>query len=304
MPRKKTEPTFNEGEVEPKGHRRINTATGAFVRTVEVSAKRGAWQDRRRSELLSVAKGAPQVVIKIWSGGKTFRSVKESLAYISRLGELPLENEDGETILGKDQLYALGLEWRDGGTPIPDESMLTEYQCFVFCAPKAVDPALVESAASEVISELFQGFQYVKALHKKETDPSPRASDYPHLHLIVKSRSLMGDRLFLGARRAMYLRERYAQALRDRGVEMAATRKFEQFKDRRPDENREVEQTGTRGLADDSYALQTYSDLWEKLQNGTTLERLQATIVSDYIETHTGIDLEKSRQPGGSGRER
>lgn len=304
MPKKKAGAVFNEGDVEPKGRRRINSATGAFVRTVDLSARLETWKKHKPSELLSVAKGAPQAVIKSWSGGKSFRRVKDSLNYISRSGQLPLENEDGETIVGEDQLLALGLEWRDGGTPIPDESTLTEYHCFVFCAPKAVDPTLLESAASEVIAEVFEGFQYVKALHKKETDPSPRASEYPHLHLIVKSRSLAGDRLYLGANLPVYLRQRYAQALRDRGVEMAATYRSERFPDRRPDENRDVDQTGTRGPADDSYALQTYSSLWEKLQNGTTLERLQASIVSKYIQTHTGIDLEKSRQPGGSGRER
>lgn len=304
MSKKPDEPFFNDGEVEAKGRRRINVTTGLTVRSVISSAKRGDWQKRRHTEMFYAAKGAPETVVKIWSGGKTFRSVAAALDYVSRSGHLTLTNEDDEKIQGPDQLAALGLEWRDGGSPIPDESALKEYECFVFCAPATVDPSTVYSAASDVISDVFQGFQYVKVLHTKETDPSPRASEYPHLHLIVKSRSLAGDRFHPGGRFVMYLRERYAQALRDRGVEVAATRRFERFRGAGHEKSLGAEKAGFQIPAEDRCAFNAYNALWERLQTGGSLERLQAGVIARYVHTHTGIDLERSIDRGGPSRER
>ncbi|ADU13947.1 hypothetical protein [Asticcacaulis excentricus] len=304
MPKKRNEPFFNDGEVEAKGSRRINLTSGLAVRTVILSAGRGDWLKRRHTEMFYAAKGAPEAVVKMWSGGKTFRSVAGALDYVSRSGHLTLTNEDDEKIQGPDQLHALALEWRDGGSPIPDESAYKEYECFVFCAPKPVDPGTVYSAASEVISEAFEGFQYVKVMHTKETDPSPRASEYPHLHLIVKSRSLAGDRFRPGWRSVMYLRERYAQALRDRGVEMAATRKFARFRDAGHEKPLGAEKPGFEIPAEDRCAFNAYSALWERLQTGGSLERLQAGVIAGYVHTHTGIDLERSIDRGGPSRER
>lgn len=304
MSKKPDEPFFNDGEVEAKGRRRINLTTGLTVRSVISSAKRGDLQKRRHTEMFYAAKGAPETILKIWGGGKTFRSVAVALDYVSRSGHLTLTNEDDEKIQGPDQLAALALEWRDGGSPIPDESALKEYECFVFCAHTTVDPSTVYSATSDVISDVFQGFQYVKVLHTKETDPSPRASEYPHLHLILKSRSLAGDRFYQGRRFVMYLRERYAQALRDRGVEVAATRRFERFRDAGHEKPFGAEKAGFEIPAEDSVAFNAYSALWERLQTGGSLERLQAGVIARYVHTHTGIDLEKSIDRGGPSRER
>jgi hypothetical protein len=47
------------------------------------------------------------------------QAIKEHLDYISREGELELENDRGEEIRGREALAGLALEWQYGGGLIP-----------------------------------------------------------------------------------------------------------------------------------------------------------------------------------------
>ena len=93
-----------EEEIELKG-RTGNLDNAAFVYSSSQKNQeqyRGYWQGSI-SDRLRVARKTPQAVIKITSHNHGKAAVKRRLDYISREGELMLETEIGERLLGNDE---------------------------------------------------------------------------------------------------------------------------------------------------------------------------------------------------------
>ncbi len=191
-----------------------------------------------RSKLGSIAKRAPEVMVKITVGredpatGKPMptmtdmRSIKAHFDYISRNGQIELEDEDGNTVTGRDGLNALRDEWRNGGFQIPEEGG-TKREAFniILSMPEGTDPLAVKRAVRDFAASEFADHQYVMALHTFDTDPDPKPSPHPHVHLSVKATSLDGVRLNPRKVDLQRWREGFAEALREHGVEAAATKR-------------------------------------------------------------------------------
>ena len=84
------------------------------------SGRMDATQVRRRVH--SLVKRRPQVMVRISGGGKSIRRIKAHLDYISRNGQIPLEDQQGDKFTGRDDLAALREEWRFGGFAIDDNA--------------------------------------------------------------------------------------------------------------------------------------------------------------------------------------
>jgi hypothetical protein len=205
-----------------------------------------------RSKLGAIARRTPEVMVKITPGApKGMRQIKRHLDYISRKGEIPLEDQDGDVIVGKLALEQLRDDWQHGGAYIADEpGRFREAFHIVFSMPEGTDELAVKRAVRDFAAREFEGHQYVMAMHTFDTDPDPEPSKHPHVHLAVKAR---GDDLTrLSPRKAdlQRWREGFAAALREHGVEAAATNRLQRLKRERS------EKQAVRQIRDSGRALQ------------------------------------------------
>jgi len=200
-----------------------------------------------RGKLGSIAKRTPQVMVKISGGGKSMAQIKNHLDYISRNGKLEVEDQDGATVTGRDELQELKEEWRVGGFPIPDESNKREAFNIVLSMPEGTPALAVKRAARDFAAAEFTDHQYVMVLHTFDTDPDPVPSKHPHVHLAVKATSLDGTRLNPRKADLQRWREGFARALQEHGVEAAATNRQQRLSQRKRGEKQSVRHMRDRG---------------------------------------------------------
>jgi len=176
-----------------------------------------------RQKLQAMVRRAPQVVVKLVKAPKGMKGISNNFTYISRDGQLEIEDQDGQVIQGKDAVADLKAEWRDGGIPIAADSTMRDAFHLVLSMPTRTDPLAVQRAARDFAKQEFPGFQYAMVLHTFETDPDPNPSPHPHVHLTVKAAGLDGVRLNPRKTDLQRWREGFAEALRDHGIEATTT---------------------------------------------------------------------------------
>ncbi|MYN42765.1 hypothetical protein GTP55_25815 [Duganella sp. FT109W] len=186
-----------------------------------------------RQRLNGIVRKTPQAMVRISGGGRGMRRIRAHLDYISRHGQLPLEDQDGERYVGKDDLAWLGYAWQNGGTPIPDESGRREALNIVLSMPAGTDAQSLQRAARDFAREEFSGHQYAMALHTYLDDPAKEPSPHPHVHLCVKIADEEGRRLNPRKEDLRRWRERFAGRLHERGIDAAASSRLERFQPKR-----------------------------------------------------------------------
>jgi type IV secretion system T-DNA border endonuclease VirD2 len=167
-----------------------------------------------RAKLARIVRGAPEVVVKVTGRQKGASHVKAHLDYIGRKGEIDIETRDGELLTSKDDIAERAEEWSDTlqWRSRPTVSSVS----MIFSMPEGTDPDKVLGAVRALAhSEFSDNHDYVLALH---TD-TPR----PHVHLTVQAEGLDRTRFNPRPVQLNRLRERFAQALRERGVAAEAT---------------------------------------------------------------------------------
>lgn len=214
-----------DAEFNARQTRRVNT------RSIGAVKPRTATQVLER--LRHIVRGTPQVVVRISGGGRGMARIRAHLHYISRHGQLALEDQDGEQHLGKQDLAWLEYEWQAGGVPIAEESARREAVNIVLSMPAGTDAHALQRAAREFAAQEFAGHQYAMALHTHEHDPSRHAAPQPHLHLCVKSSGIDGRRLNPRKDDLRRWRERFAERLREHGIDAAASGRLERFQPQR-----------------------------------------------------------------------
>ena len=162
-------------------------------------------------------------MVKLARAPKGMRGIANNLTYISRHGQLDLEDEDGQLISGKEALEDVQAEWEHGGTPIPAQSRARDAFHLVLSMPQGTDPLGVQRAVREFAKREFPIHQYAMVLHTFDTDPDPNPSVHPHVHLTVKALSFEGTRLNPRKPDLQRWREGFAEALRDQGIEAMTT---------------------------------------------------------------------------------
>ena len=176
-----------------------------------------------RQKLQAMVRRSPQVVVKLVRAPKGMKGISNNLTYISRDGQLEIEDQDGQVIHGKDAVADLKAEWRDGGMPIAPDSTMRDAFHLVLSMPTRTDSLSVQRAARDFAKREFSGFQYAMVLHTFETDPDPHPSPHPHVHLTVKALGLDGIRLNPRKPDLQRWREGFAEALREHGIEATTT---------------------------------------------------------------------------------
>lgn len=162
-----------------------------------------------------VASNSSEVMVKITGFGKGAAHVKAHLDYISRNGKVELENDRGEMLTGKEDVKALFKDWEksfsdDGGRHKRDTMHM------VLSMPETTDPESVRNAVREFTRSAFsKNHEYVFALHTDEP--------HPHCHVTVKCLGFDGKRLNPKKADLQEWREKFAEKLRDQGVEAEAS---------------------------------------------------------------------------------
>ncbi|MBX3349003.1 MAG: relaxase/mobilization nuclease domain-containing protein [Nitrospira sp.] len=239
-----------------------------------------------RQKLQSMVRRAPQVVVKLVRAPKGMKGISNNLTYISRDGQLEIEDQDGQVIQGKDAVADLKAEWHDGGTPILADSTMRDAFHLVLSMPTRTDPLSVQRAARDFATREFSGFQYVMVLHTFETDPDPHPSPHPHVHLTVKAAGLDGIRLNPRKADLQRWREGFAEALREHGIEATTTSRIHRT----------------------THERWTVRHLSEPSKKGETLERLKRTTrrhgrVQEVIRNYEQVMRALARSDRGEDRQ-
>lgn len=176
-----------------------------------------------RSKATRTAGGSSEVMVKITGFGKGAAHVKAHLDYITRNGKLEMENEQGETFLGKDDVKRLFGDW---ATDIESKDISRgakgrhreqrDTMHMMLSMPESTNPEDVRKAVRAFTKEAFsKNYEYVFALH---TDQA-----HPHCHVTVKCLGFDGKRLNPRKADIQEWREVFAVKLREQGVDAEAT---------------------------------------------------------------------------------
>ena len=180
-----------------------------------LAARQRAAAIRARIEA-TVVRRVPQVMVKVTGGGRGMKAIAAHFRYISKNGRLEIEDERGQTALGKDALRELADDWRLGGSLIEDASDRREAFNIMLSMPHGTDPLTVQWAARAFAQVELADHKYVMVLHDHQANP--------HVHISVRAESKHGRRLNPRKTDLHRWRETFAEKLRERGVEGEATR--------------------------------------------------------------------------------
>ena len=184
-----------------------------------------------RERLARTIRKVPEVMVKITSSCKGMKQIGRHMDYISRKGQIELEDQDGLVVVGKDQVKELKQEWRIGGPEeILDESSRRDTLNIVFSMPAHTDEVSMKRAVRAFAAAEFEDHQYVFAYHTQATDPDPDPPAHPHVHLSVKTHGMSGLRLNPRKADLQRWREDFAAQLRAHGIEANATSRLARLK--------------------------------------------------------------------------
>ena len=178
------------------------------------------------TNLQAAARKHPEVMVKIpkrhSQNSKGMKGIRNHLDYVSRNGEVVLENQNGEQIQGKKAVQQHIENWQNR-FGIANDTAHREALNIVLSMPAGTPPQAVLNAAREFAAEQFPNHEYVFALHHE----SDRAGEppHPHVHLAVLMRDNLGQRINPRKNDLFEWRVRFAEKLRDEGVQCAATRR-------------------------------------------------------------------------------
>ena len=170
-----------------------------------------------RARLARIAGRAPEVMVKVTGRTRDAAHLRAHLEYISRNGELSLEDQDGVDLRGRTEVREAASDWAalaelDSGRRANSPMSVS----MILSMPRQTDPLALRDAVRDFArSEFGDRFDFVLALH---TD-----TDHPHVHLSVRALGYGGERLNPKKADLAAWRQRIAEALRDRGVEAEAT---------------------------------------------------------------------------------
>ncbi|MFC4309089.1 relaxase/mobilization nuclease domain-containing protein [Steroidobacter flavus] len=180
----------------------------------------------------------PEVMVKVTSGrGSTSsRGVAAHFSYIGRGGDLEIETDDGERLVGKEAARQLIQDWdldMDEDRKRPDLFAINRRKPaklvhkIIFSMPAGTPPKKVLAAVRDFAGEEFgRKHRYAMVLHTDEP--------HPHVHVVVKAVSQDGVRLNISRETLGHWRREFARQLRARGVAANATTRSARGQSRAP----------------------------------------------------------------------
>ena len=182
------------------------------------SGKKPLKQGFGLKNLTSAARKLPEVMVKIpkrHGSSNGLKGIQNNLDYISRNGDLDLEDQDGNKISGKSDINRKIEEYRLSG--IPEQGKRREALNIVLSMPPGSDPIALKDAVRAFAKEEFEHHRWVMVQHLD--------TSHPHCHLNVLIEDDYGRRLNPRKQDLFEWRLRFAEKLREQGVECTATRR-------------------------------------------------------------------------------
>lgn len=196
-------------------YRTLHRAKQAFGGSSQLAISRGAVSVVDRT-----ARRAPEVVVRVTGRQHGRGHVLANFSYISRLGHgeeeaLALHTSDGDTIQDGREMEILAQDWhewemgdgarRKGATSIS----------MILSMPIGTDPERLKDAALGFARQEFANRSWVASLHVDR--------DHPHVHLTIARRDNDGRRFHPDRDDLFRYRRRFAEKLREHGIDANAT---------------------------------------------------------------------------------
>lgn len=163
-----------------------------------------------------VAKGSPEVLVKITGFGKGAAHIQAHLNYVTRNAKLALETDRGDILRDSAAIRDLFKHWTDDIAHSPRHKNQRDTMHLVLSMPEGTPETAVRDAARAYAKRVFgANYEYVFALHTDEP--------HPHVHLTVKTLGFDGKRLNPRKADLQMWREVFAREMRDQGIDAEAT---------------------------------------------------------------------------------
>jgi len=246
----------------------------------------------------------PEVMIKVTSGkgSSTGRGVVAHFDYIGRNGDLEIETDYGERLIGEDAGQQLIRDWdldMDEDRKRLDLFAVNRrappklVHKMIFSMPAGTPPRKVLDAVHDFAREEFGGkHRYAMALHTDEP--------HPHVHVVVKAVSEAGERLYIRKDTLRRWREDFAQQLRARGVEANATARQVRGQSRAPKLD-SIFRAAQRG--ESTHMTARVHGVVQELQTGrldkagaAKLQRTRAEVVRGWLAVRDALVAEGRQQ--------
>jgi Relaxase/Mobilisation nuclease domain len=179
---------------------------------------------RQLTQIKLTVRRTPEVMVKVSGGARTLGGVEQHMAYIGRDGELALEMDTGEVVLGKGVEREVVEDWNlavDANRRFTERSIQRRappklVYNLIFSMPSGTSPKTLLAAVRKLaVNEWQLQHRYVMALH---TD-----SDHPHVHVVLMATDLQGKRLNIRKATLRSWRVQFAENLRELGIAANAT---------------------------------------------------------------------------------
>lgn len=178
---------------------------------------------RVRAMIDRTVRKSPEVMVKVTNkrgAGRSMTAIRQHLEYISRNANIEIEDQNQEIYLGQGALKLIKTTWQvSGRRRIPDEAEEgrgLHAVNLMFSMKAGTPPEAVKDAVRDLLAEEFHGREYLFVLH---TD-----KPHPHVHVCLKTEATRElPRLRHSKKELQHWRERFAEKLRDRGIDANAT---------------------------------------------------------------------------------
>ncbi len=176
--------------------------------------------------IIRTARRAPEVMVKVLTrGATTSKAAVKHLAYLDRKGELEIETDDGEKLIGAWAAQSLVEAWDldlEEGRTLESAGNQAHHKAarlvhkLIFSMPPGTPPDKVLGAVRVFSREEFAlRNRYAMVLHTDEP--------HPHVHLVVKAIGEDGERLNIRKPMLRRWRHEFARRLREQGIDANAT---------------------------------------------------------------------------------
>ena len=193
-------------------------------------ARRGPGRTDRLSpaqieHIARTVRRVPEVMLKVSGGGATPGAVAAHFKYIDRRGELDIETDDGDRLHGKSVAMDLVEDWgldaaaaetRSPYSGRPGQKPGKLVHNIILSMPASTPPTGLLAASRAFAREQFAlKHRCAMVLHTDQ--------EHPHVHLVVKALSHLGERLNIRKATLREWRQEFARHLREQGIAANAT---------------------------------------------------------------------------------
>jgi hypothetical protein len=199
------------------------------------AAARTLTSSQRRQIALTV-RSAPEVMVKVSGGARSLGGVEAHLAYIGREGELGVETDHGQRMIGKTFEKTIVFDWdldleahriQDARSIRGRRRPSKLVHNIIFSMPPGTPADKLLKAVRRLAADQFSlKHRYALTLHTDEA--------HPHVHLVVKAVSEQGERLNIRKATLRNWRQQFATHLREQGIAANATERAVRGQKRAP----------------------------------------------------------------------